>query len=92
MSPQEEQQAAMMAALEPIIKNSIGPMIEAVKAGTPDALKRFILDEYGRKNFESLKSNIGAERMAHLATTHPLLRTQLPAKPEMQRFFDEVFK
>lgn len=91
MTQQEKDTAAKMAAFEPIIRNSIGPMIEAVKANAPAALKRWFLDEYGRTNFEALKQEIGPERMAHLATTHPLLRPQLPDKTHMLRFFNEVF-
>lgn len=94
MQPTAEEQAMhdRAAAFEPIIRNSIGPMIEAVRAKQPQALRRWFLEEYGRQNFEAIKREIGAERMAHMATTHTVLKLQLPGKPEMQTFFEQVFE
>ena len=84
-------QQEIMQALEPIIRNSVGPMIEAVRAQKPLDLRKWFLDEYGRTNFEAIKMHIGAERMAEMATTHPVLKIQLPNKAIIQKFFDEVF-
>lgn len=92
MTPQEREQQDLMKRLEPIIRASINPMLDAVRSNNPAALRQWFLDEYGKINFQTIKESIGPERMAQLATTHPLLKPQLPDQPTMLTFFRGVFQ